>query len=181
MENKYLHLIILIIIISSIIGGYYLYKQNSNDEFYNNYEMQNNATYNATKQTNVVLSGVFTSIISSNGTSSNINQSLENAKENISLALNYDQKMLENAKTSKQKEFVKVLTLQTKTIMKYIDLLDKLKNSQKDHTKTKEILSKIDETRNQTINYQTELEKIKNSDSELKKRINEINKKSENN
>ena len=66
-------------------------------------------------------------------------------------------------------------------MIKYINLLDELKNSQKDQTKTKELLSQIDKTRNQTISYQTELEKVKNNDSELRKRINEINKKSEQN
>ena len=104
MEKKYSSLIILIIVVAAITGGYFLYKQNSDDEYYDNYSLQNNATYNATEQSNVILAGIFTSIISSNGTTSSIDKSLKNAKGNITLALNYDQKMLEKAKTESQEK-----------------------------------------------------------------------------
>lgn len=181
MKNRKRSLIFLIIILTVIIGCYYLYKEKNDQEFYNNYHLQNNATYNATEQSNVILAMIVTSMITSQSNST-IDSYLDSAKNNISLTLEYDQKMLKNAKTESQKKYAQVLILQTKTMIKYIDLLGKLKVvSQKNPNNADEIMKQLDETRNQTIDYQQELDNIKKQDSELKKRINEENKKSVNN
>jgi septal ring factor EnvC (AmiA/AmiB activator) len=90
--------------------------------------------------------------------------------------------MLKTAKTESQKKYAQILILQTKTMIKYIDLLGALKVvSQKNPNKADEIMKQLDEMRNQTKDYQQELDNIKKQDSELKKRINVENKKSENN
>ncbi|MDP3624147.1 MAG: hypothetical protein Q8R66_09475 [Methanobacteriaceae archaeon] len=180
MEKKYSSLIILIIVIGVIIGGYYLYKQNSDDDFYDNYSLQNNATYNATEQSNVILAMILSSMISSKSNST-INIHLESAKKNITKSLNYDQNMVKSAKTDSQKKYAQLLILQTQGMVKYIDLLDEINiAAQKDQNKLDGLMKQLDELRNQTKNYQEQLENIKNNDSELKKRINEEDKKSAN-
>lgn len=180
MEKKYSSLIILIIVIGAIIGGYYLYKQNSDDEFYDNYSLQNNATYNATEQSNIILSMILTSMISSKSNST-IEIYLKSAKNNITKSLNYDQDLLKSAKTDSQKKYAQLLILQTQGMVKYIELLDKINiATQKDPNKLDELMKQLDELRNQTKDYQEQLENIKNNDSELKKRINEEDKKTAN-
>ncbi len=64
MENKQMSFIFLIMILAAIMGGYYLYKEKNDQEFYNNYHLQNNATYNATEQSNIILAMIVTSMIS---------------------------------------------------------------------------------------------------------------------
>lgn len=180
MEKKYSSLIALIIVIGAIFGGYFLYKQNSDDEFYDNYSLQNNATYNATEQSNIILAMILTSMISSKSNST-IDVYLESAKNNISISLNYDQKMLKSAKTDSQKKYAQLLIFQTKGMVKYIDLLDEMNiATQKDPNKMDGLMTQLDELRNQTKDYQEQLENIKNADSELKKRINEKDKETAN-
>ncbi len=82
--------------------------------------------------------------------------------------------MLKNAKTESQKKYAQVLILQTKAMIKYINLLGSMNvASQKNPNETDEIMKQLDAIRNQTLQYQTELDTIKNKDPELKKRIDE--------
>ena len=178
MEKKYTSLIILIIVIAVITGGFYLYKQNNDDEYYHNYLLQNNSTYNATEESNVILATVVTSMITSKSSDSTIDGYLKSAKNNISLTMVYDKEMLKNARTESQKNYAQVLMLQTRAMIKYIGLLGELNvASQNNPGETDKIMKQLDELRNQTKDYQNELDSITNNDPELKKRINEENKK----
>ncbi|HSO26056.1 MAG TPA: hypothetical protein VLR54_05475, partial [Methanobacteriaceae archaeon] len=146
--------------------------------YYHNYLLQNNSTYNATEESNVILAMVVTSMITSKSSDSAIDGYLKSAKNNISLTMVYDQEMLKNARTESQKNYAQVLILQTRAMIKYIGLLGELNvSSQNNPGENDKIMKQLDELRNQTKDYQNELDSIKNNDPELKKRINEENKK----
>ncbi len=172
MEMKNLGFIAFILILLTIIGGYNLYNHNKEDRYYENYRFHSIKMDSANDQSVNALSYIFVNLIG-NKSQYNTTKALKIAQDNASSALEFDKEMQKYAASRSQKNYSEILIQQTDLMIKNIDLLFQLdKTSKQGNNKgSDELINQIGKVNNQIDYYETELEQIKNNDSEFKKRI----------
>jgi hypothetical protein len=177
MENKYYGLISAILVVVFIVAVGFIYL--NDNEYYNNYRVQDNCTKSAldlgmTAMTPLISQMMgLSNITSTNDTQSNNNTALDGALNNATMALEYQQKMLKNAKTDSEKKYAQTLIEQSKALIDYLNIVKELETNPNSSNKTSELMNQLEELNNQTQNYQQDLDAIKNNDTNFKKRLTE--------
>ena len=183
MKNKYYGPIVTAVVVMAFIGGYF-YLSNDND-YYNSYRLQGNCTNNAldlsmTAMAPMIPAMMGLSDVSTNSTNGSVNETaLNEAVNNATLALNYQQKMLKSAKTDTEKNYAKTLIEQSNALLSYLGIV-KTMGTNKNSANNTEFMNQLESFSNQTQNYQNELQTIVNGDTTFKNRLKKEDQKNDN-
>lgn len=158
----------------AFIGGYFYL--NNEDDYYNCYRLQGNCTENALDLSMNAIAPIIPAMmglsdISTNGTDGSVNETaLNEAVNNATLALDYQQKMFKSAKTDSEKNYAKVLIEQSNALISYLGIVKTMGNN-KNSTNNTEFMNQLESFSNQTENYQNELQTIINGDKTFENRL----------
>ncbi|MGB7969027.1 MAG: hypothetical protein WCF28_05575 [Methanobacterium sp.] len=187
MEKKYYGLIITLAVVVVIAVSGFIYM--NDNEYYNDYKLQENCTNNALELSVTAMTPLIPQMIGSSDSlskitntndTSNNNTALNGALNNATMAQEYQQKMLKNAKTDTEKNYAKTLIEQSKAFIDYLNIIKVLEVNTNETNKTTELMNRLDELSNQTQNYQNDLDAIKNNDTNFKNRLNKEDNKDNN-
>lgn len=177
MEKKYYGAILAALIVVIAIAGFIYLNEN---EYYNDYRLQDNCTKSALDLSITAMTPLIPLMIGSdvsndtniNNTASN-NTALDGALNNATMALGYQQDMLKHARTDSEKKYAKILIVQSKALVDYLNLIKELSINTNETNKTDELMNQLEELNNETQNSQKDLDAIKNNDTNFKNRLNQ--------
>ena len=173
MKKQYIIGIVLALGIISVLFCY-LYNMDQEDIYYVSYEHQINATNNSMILCQSAMSSIILSKFNNNLTNSNITADLQGANSSAVSAIGYSKEMVKNYRTDSEKKYSELLLNQSNDMLKFIDLLSILYESDNDTTKFNEVMKQLETVKTQEESYQKELDIIRSTDSKLDNRLKQI-------